>query len=75
VYPREVRGVLVDLKDDAEGWVPLEVEYQPASAGVAADWEVIERHPELASASLHVALQRGARLAVRLHVTHILHYF
>jgi hypothetical protein len=49
VPSRGVHGVLVDLKDDAEGWVPLEVEYPPVSADVRTDYQVIKRYPKLAS--------------------------
>jgi hypothetical protein len=67
-----VLGVLVDLEKDEEGWVPLEVEYHPASGEMPADWEVKKRHPELASACRSIALTRGAQLAARLHMIHIL---
>jgi hypothetical protein len=70
-YHRAVRRVLVHLKDDAEGWVPLEVEYHPAGAGRAADGDVKKWHPELASPLRRIAEARGVQLAARLHVEYM----
>jgi hypothetical protein len=67
-----VRYVLVDLRNDAEGWVPLEVKY-PASAG-PMEYVTIKRHPELSSPLEHVARVRGARLAHQLQLKYIAHH-
>lgn len=69
-----MRGVLVDLLDDGEGYIPLEVDYLPASAGQPMEYRIIERHPELASPSRGAALERGRRLANQLHLVYIAHH-
>lgn len=66
-----MRVVVVDLRNDAEGWVPLEVEY-PASAGLM-EYDTIKRHPELSSPLEHVARARGVRLAHQLQLRYIPH--
>ena len=66
--------MLVDLRDDDEGYIPLEVEYQPASAALPMTYDVVRPHPDLASHSRPTALQRGMRLAARLHLTYIAHH-
>ena len=58
------------MKNDTEGWVPLEVEYP----GLETEYDVIERHPELSSPLLPVAAARGARLAHKLKLTYIAHH-
>lgn len=69
-----MRGVLVDLLDDAEGYVPLEVDYLPASGGQPMEYRILERHPELASQSRGAALDRAMQLAKRLRLVYIAHH-
>lgn len=69
-----MRGVLVDLLDDAEGFVPLEVDYQPKSNGQPMDYRILARHSDLASPSRAAALARGMQLAKRLKITYIAHH-
>jgi hypothetical protein len=69
-----VHGVLVDLLDDAEGYVPLEVDYLPESAGQPMEYRIIERYGELASHVRGVALARGRVLAARLKLIYIAHH-
>lgn len=66
--------MLVDLLSDDEGFIPLEVEYRPASAGMPMEYEIIKSHPELSSPLLRVAVERGVRLARRLQLTYIAHH-
>jgi hypothetical protein len=69
-----VHAVLVDLLDDAEGYVPLEVDYLPASAGQPMEYRIIKRYGELASQVRGVALARGAQLAADLKLIYIAHH-
>jgi hypothetical protein len=66
-----VRGVLVDLLDDREGWLPLTVEYVEPSEEQSLTYMVKERHPHLASPVRTVAVGRGMKLAVKLHLPYI----
>ncbi len=69
-----MRGVLVDLRNDDEGWIPLEVEYRPASVDLPMSYTIIRPYPELSSHLRHVATDRGARLARSLHLIYIAHH-
>ncbi len=66
-----MRGVLVDLLDDREGWLPLTVEYVEPSEEQSLTYMVKERHPHLASQVRAVAVGRGMKLAVKLHLPYI----
>lgn len=68
-----MRAVMVDLLNDAEGYVPLDVEYGPSS-NVRPYTTVNQRHSELASQSHRVAVKRAVKLAERLHLPYISHY-
>lgn len=66
-----MRGVLVDLLDDREGWLPLTVEYVEPCEEQSLTYMVKERHPHLASQVRTVAVGRGMKLAVKLHLPYI----
>jgi hypothetical protein len=66
-----VRVVLVDLRDDAEGYVPLDVEYREAPE--AFPYRINRSYPELASRSARAAVNRAQCLARKLRLPYQSH--